>query len=74
MGQGEGIPYGLSMHVVQQPGKEEDMNTKSRDIAEELRPEYDFDYSKAIYHYCERKEAARQTSQGACNTIQDTED
>jgi hypothetical protein len=36
------------MHVLQQPGKGENLNTKTRRSAEELRPEYDFDYSKAI--------------------------
>ena len=43
--QKERIRYELSVHDLQQFQKGKDMKTK---IIEELRPEYEFDYSKAV--------------------------
>src|SRR3989304_10613629 len=41
----EGMRYGLSTHVLQLYRRGKDMKTKT---IEELRPEYEFDYSKAV--------------------------
>ena len=43
----EGMQYELSVRVLQPHKKGKDMKTKSPNISEELRPEYNFDYSKA---------------------------
>lgn len=43
--QNEGMRYGLSTHALQLFRRGKDMKTKT---IEELRPEYEFDYSKAI--------------------------
>jgi hypothetical protein len=43
-----GMRYELSVHVMQQHKKGKGMKTKSMDISEDLRPEYNFDYSKAV--------------------------
>src|SRR3990172_6873679 len=40
------MQHGLSVHVLQPYRREKDMKTKS--ISEDLRPEYEFDYSKAV--------------------------
>jgi hypothetical protein len=41
-------PYVLSAHVSQLRTKGKDMKTKQEMDRDELRPEYDFDYSKAV--------------------------
>jgi hypothetical protein len=38
----------LSVHGLQPHMKERDMKAKEKKISDELRPEYDFDYSKAV--------------------------
>lgn len=42
------MQYELSVRVLQPHRKGNDMKTKSTNIAEGLRPEYNFDYSKAV--------------------------
>jgi hypothetical protein len=42
------MQYELSVRVLQPHRKGNDMKTKSTNIAEDLRPEYNFDYSKAV--------------------------
>ena len=45
--------YVLSAHGLQRSAKGNNMKTEDKKISDELRPEYDFDYSKAIrgkYH------------------------
>jgi len=42
------MQFELSVRVLQPHRKGNDMKTKSTNIAEDLRPEYNFDYSKAV--------------------------
>jgi len=41
-------PYGLSVLVLQLLRKGNDMKAKAKKIGDELHPEYNFDYSKAV--------------------------
>lgn len=41
-------PYELSVLVLQPLKKGNDMKAKAKKISDELRPEYNFDYSKAV--------------------------
>lgn len=41
-------PYELSVLVLQPLKKGNDMKAKEKKISDELRPEYNFDYSKAV--------------------------
>jgi uncharacterized DUF497 family protein len=43
-----GKHYALSVHGVQQRMKGRDMKAKEKKISDELHPEYNFDYSKAV--------------------------
>ncbi len=45
---GEDIQSVLSAHGVQQRMKGRGMKAKEKKISNELRPEYNFDYSKAV--------------------------
>ena len=42
------MQYELSVRVLQPHKKGNDMKNRSTNIAEDLRPEYNFDYSKAV--------------------------
>lgn len=41
-----------SVHGLQPHTKERDMKAKEEKISDELRPEYDFDYSRAVRGKC----------------------
>jgi hypothetical protein len=50
-----GGPFGLSVRDQPQRMKGNDIITETQKERDELRPEYDFDYSKAVWRKCHKR-------------------